>query len=63
MVELQIHLNDDDFDVQDDFDDIEALLDDTETNTEQNFRQYIDQKEDTHKNQMKTMNQLLENNL
>ena len=63
MVELQIHLNDDDFDVQDDFDDIEALLDDTETNTEQNFRQYIDQKENTHKNQMKTMNQLLENNL
>ena len=63
MMELQIHLNDEDFDIQDDFDDIEALLDDTETNTEQNFRQYIDQKENIHKNQMKKVNQLLENNL
>lgn len=63
IMELQIHLNDEDFDIQDDFDDIEALLDDTETNTEQNFRQYIDQKENTHKNQMKKVSQLLENNL
>ena len=63
MMELQIHLNDEDCDIQDDFDDIEALLDDTETNTEQNFRQYINQKENTHKNQMKKVNQLLENNL
>lgn len=63
MMELQIHLNDEDCDIQDDFDDIEALLDDTETNTEQNFKEYINQKEDTHKNQMKKVNQLLENNL
>ena len=63
MMELQIHLNDEDCDIQDDFDDIEALLDDTETNTEQNFKEYINQKENTHKNQMKKVNQLLENNL
>ena len=63
MVELQIHFNDDDFDIQDDFEDLEAIIDDSESNTDQNFRYYIDQKEEMHKKQMSAMKQLLENNL
>ena len=61
MIELQIHIHENE-EVDEDFDAIESIIDDSEINTDQNFHQYISELEQRHQNHMNTMNDVIRNN-
>ncbi len=61
MIELQIHIHENE-EVDEDFDAIESIIDDSEMNTDQNFHQYISELEQRHQNHMNTMNDVIRNN-
>lgn len=61
MIELQIHTHENE-EVDEDFDAIESIIDDSEINTDQNFHQYISELEQRHQNHMNTMNDVIRNN-
>lgn len=61
MIELQIHIHKNE-EVDEDFDAIESIIDDSEINTDQNFHQYISELEQRHQNHMNTMNDVIRNN-
>lgn len=61
MIELQIHIHENE-EVDEDFDAIESIIDDSEINTDQNFHQYISELKQRHQNHMNTMNDVIRNN-